>query len=234
VAIHIYDHHFGWESAEGKAIKLSCKSFTVLDKKTTAAAIVWSRFLNAEKASQRWMKVLAERDRSPQEDVRRDFGILAALMQRQHWNLQVGALRELACGRSLSEQIRCLSDWYYQEHRARERTIANRAEVMTTQGGRRIAWLDLRAEKQHFMVGPDIISQHKVELAITVIGKGIMVGGASIDQGVDLLGLHGRHEVDGVRLEIAGHKSPVRISPVDGMVDDRFVAAARAFIMSRL
>ncbi len=233
-AVHVYDHHLGWQSADGEAVRRLCKTFIVSTKKTTAAAIVWACFLEADLASQRWLKLLAEKDRSTQDDIRRDFGILAALTQRQHWKLQDTALRELASGGIVSEQTRRLADWYYDVHRPREKEIAGRAEVFAARSGQKIAWLDLRAENGHVMVARDAIQQHGVALMATVIAKGVMLGGPSIDQGTDLTVLHGQHEMDGVRITVAGHKSPVRISPTNGTVDDRFVAAARALIVDRL
>lgn len=232
--IHIYDHHRGWETEGGKLIRSLCEAFYVSTEKTTAAAIVWTRFLHSEAASKRWLQLLAEKEGSAEDDIRRDFGILAALMQRQHWKLQDNALRELAEGKQPSNQIRQLADWYYTEHRERERKIAGRAEVLTTRNERKMAWLDLRAEDGRVMVARDVIHQYGVELVATITAKGVIVGGASIDQGVDLVPLHGQHEIDGVGITVAGHKSPVRISPVDGVVDERFLAAARAFVTMRL
>ena len=87
-AVHIYDHHLGWESPVGQEIGRLCKTFVVAANKTTAAAIVWSRFLRGEKESQRWLQLLSERERSVDAGIRCDFAILAALMQRQHWGLR--------------------------------------------------------------------------------------------------------------------------------------------------
>ena len=62
----------------------------------------------------------------------------------------------------------------------------------------------------------------------------ILLGGRSIDRGVDLTFLHGRHEVGGIHVTIAGHKSPVRIEPVDRAPGDDFIRATRQLILERL
>ena len=84
------------------------------------------------------------------------------------------------------------------------------------------------------MVVRDAIEQHHVELVVTVIAKGVMVNGPAIDQGVDMTSLHNEHVVGEVKFVVVGHKSPVRVSPMDGDVDGAFVAAARDFVPGKV
>ena len=59
-ALHIYDHHRGWDTPEGRAIRQLCQTFIVKPRDTTAAAIIWADFLDRERKT----AALAATDRS--------------------------------------------------------------------------------------------------------------------------------------------------------------------------
>ena len=44
--------------------------------------------------------------------------------------------------------------------------------------------------------------------------------------------LHGHHTHAGIEMTIAGHRSPVRIDPANGKMDDDFVNAAKEFLLA--
>ena len=58
--------------------------------------------------------------------------------------------------------------------------MAEDAEILTTRGGKRLAWLDLRQEKGPMNVAPHAVETHGVELVATVIRGAILLGGRSI------------------------------------------------------
>ena len=229
--IHVYDHHRGWEAGQPRG---SFATFIVDVHKTTAAAIVWRELLRGDKPSQRWLQMLSEKDTSKDVEIVRDFGLLAALMQPMHWGHTDAALRALASGTELSTDQASLSRWYFGVHVPKEREIASNAEILTTTHGRKLAWIDLRACREHFNVSRHAVEMHGADVVATVIRGALLLGGKSIDQGLDLTFLHGQHALGGETVTIAGHKSPVRISPEGGKATDSFVEAVRQFILNRL
>ncbi len=77
--------------------------------------------------------------------------------------------------------------------REQARSAAAQAEVVVTAGGCRVGWIDLRPYEQPLFVVPDVIAQHAVELVASVDRRGVVLGGPSIDQGIDLSPFHGEH-----------------------------------------
>lgn len=230
--VHLYDHHHGWDAMP--AVKTSCATYVVDTRKTTAAAIVWRQRCRGDAGSQNWLRLLSEKSNSDDAAIVERFGLLAALMQPQHFGQTAAVLKALARGQDLPPAYRELSRWYYAEHTEREKKLAARAQVLVARSGRRIGWIDLRREKGFLLVSRLVADTHGVAVVATVIRNAVMLGGASIDQGVDLTFLHGEHTVEGVHLSVAGHKSPVRISVVDASVKTPFVDAARKLILDRL
>jgi hypothetical protein len=203
--------------------------------KTTAAALVWRERCRGIDGSQEWLRLLSEKDKSESPLIRERFGLLAALMQPQNYGKTESVLKALAQGDDMTPEHRELSSRHYAEHVKRERQVAERAEILVTKSGRQIGWIDLRAEKGFLLVSRKVAKMHGVEVVGSVIRGAVLLGGSSIDKGVDLSFLYGEHTVDGVRLSVAGHKSPVRISMVGPGVDEgRFVAAARRLVLEKL
>ncbi|MBN1629676.1 MAG: hypothetical protein JW990_07930 [Thermoleophilia bacterium] len=233
--VHVYDHHLGWEQAESSTgLREACAMFIVDTRKTTAAVLVHRHFLGGAPEGTSWLRLLSEKGDSADPGIRQRFGILAALMDRRHWKLTEPTLKALACGAPHAKEQERLADWYYNEHLPRERKLAEEAEILTTRQDRRLAWFDLRQEQGHYHLAKLAAEIHRVQLTATVDRKGVLLGGESIDKGVDLQPLHGRHEHQGVAFSVAGHKSPVRFAPLDGKVSDELVAAVRAFILERV
>lgn len=231
--VHVYDHHRGWD--DQPEARTACVSYCVDTRKTTAAAIVWRERHEDGNGSQEWLRLLSEKANSKDQAIVDRFGLLAALMQPQHYGQAECVLKALAKGGKLLPEHQALSRWYYSEHVDREKMVASGAQVLIAQSGRRIGWIDLRQEEGFLLVSRLIAEKHGVTVVGTVIREAVLLGGGSIDRGTDLTFLHGEHSVDGVRLAVAGHKSPVRISALDAGVDaDRFVAAARKLILERL
>ena len=231
--VHLYDHHHGWEGAE--EVRACCATFCVDTSKTTAAALVWRERCRGINGSQEWLRLLSEKDKSESPLIRERFGLLAALMQPQNYRETESALKSLAQGDDMLPEHQELSSHHYSEHVKREKQVAERAEILVAKSGRQIGWIDLRREKGFLLVSREVCKTHGVEVVGSVIRGGVLLGGSSIDQGVDLMFLHGEHTVDGVHISVAGHKSPVRISLVEPDVDeDRFVAAARRLVLDRL
>jgi len=230
--VHIYDHHVGWDNTPAaEDIQKRCAAFCVESGRTTAAAVIWRELLSGDRQSQRWLKLLAERDRSADPAIARDFGILAALMQRQHWHHTETVLKAMAAGEELSQEHVALASWHQQTQAKKERVAASRAEVITSEHGTRIGWVDLRTHRGPLHVAPHIIELFGVDLVASVIFNRILVGGDGIDRGVDLQPLHGHHTHAGVEMTIAGHRSPIRIDPTNGQVDEKFINAAREFLL---
>ena len=67
-----------------------------------------------------------------------------------------------------------------------------------------------------------------------VLDKYILLGSSGIDMGPDLSPLHGDHIRENTRFRIAGHLSPVNISPKEGGATDGFVEAISAFLHESL
>lgn len=233
--LHLYDHHIGWnEPANALRFRPLFATYDVDEKKTTAAALVWRDFLNRDMHCQRWLELLSKKDRSTNGSVADDFRILAALMQPEYVRRRSEIMRSLAFGTSIGDRCEIVS-WYLTEHLPRERNLAEHADVFETRSGRRIGWIDLRGEPGLYAnIGKLVIEYHSVDLAASVVHNGVMLGVASIDRGIDLSFLHGCHNIDGIGLEVVGHRSPVRLRPIDGVVSDEFVLAAKSLITGRI
>lgn len=235
VRIHVYDHHLSSNAARARErLAGYCATFVVDARRTTAAALVWKHFLGAPPDARRWLELLSKKSDSNDPSIREHFGILAALMQPRHWKMTPATLRALACDASLTDEQKGLADWYYEEHLPRARHLAESAEILTTLRGRKLAWLDLRAERDSFFLAKLAAEIHGVSLAAHAIHNGVVLGAESIDQGLDLSALHGEHERAGIQFSVAGHKSPVKFSPGGGETTDSFVAVVKEFILAEL
>jgi hypothetical protein len=234
-SVHLYDHHIGWnEPANALRFRPLFATYDVDEEKTTAAALVWRDFLNRDLSCQRWLELLSRKDNSPDDKVADDFRVLAALMQPRYNRRRYDVMRSLAAGTSIEDRQEIV-DWYVAEYLVRERTLAENADIIETHSGRRIGWIDLREEEGFYAnISKMIVERHSVDLVASVIRNGVMLGGASIDRGIDLTFLHGYHNLDGIAIEVVGHKSPVRIRPVDGVVSSKFVAVARDMITEKI
>ncbi len=209
-------------------------TYNVDEKKTTAAALVWRDFLNRDLGCQCWLELLSQKSDSSDDGVVDDFRLLAALMQPRFTHRRCDVMRSLAAGTNIKDRQEIV-DWYITEYLVHERTLVENAEVFETHSGRHIGWIDLSEEEGLYAnISKMIVERYSVNLVASVIRNGIMLGGTSIDKGIDLSFLHGFHNVDGTALEVIGHKSPVRFRPVDGVVDGKFVLAARGIIMENI
>lgn len=103
--IHVYDHHRGWDAQPRDLFA----AFVVDVSKTTAAAIVWRELLRGDTTSQRWLRLLSEKDRSDDPQIVEHFGLLVALMQPSHWKHTETVIRALASGAKLSADQKALS-----------------------------------------------------------------------------------------------------------------------------
>jgi hypothetical protein len=233
--LHLYDHHFGWD-APAVQVRLAplFRTYVVDSRKTTAAALVWRDGLGGAPGAERWLQLLSEKDQSTDDGIRHDYYLLLALMQPCHWRLSRTMLASLARGEPPGDEQRRLVDWYEHVHLPKERALAEGAEVLQTRSGLRIGWVDLRRERGHFSVSKLAVKHHRVDLVATVTPRGVILGSDSIDKGPDLFALHGEHEWGGIRVSVAGHRSPVRIAPCARPVDDRFVSAVRAALLESL
>ena len=232
--LHLYDHHKGWNETANRRFCPMFSTYNVDEHKTTAAALIWRDFLNRDMHCQRWLELLSKKDRSTDGSVADDFRILAALMQPEYVRRRSEIMRSLAFGTSIGDRCEIVN-WYLTEHLPRERNLAEHADVFETRSGRRIGWIDLRGEPGLYAnIGKLVIEYHSVDLAASVIHNGVLLGGVSIDRGIDLSFLHGCHNIDGIGLEVVGHKSPVRLRPIDGVVSDEFVLAAKSLITDRI
>ena len=225
----------GWsgQGAQGLLRPLFA-TYCVDDRKRTAAALVWRDFLKCDEQSRRWLRLLREKSESDDTLVQQDFGTLVALMDRRHWHLQELAIRSLARGDERPPEVVSLARWYYEEHVPREKVIASRTSVSVAASGLRIAWVDLRGEKERYNVAKTIIAEYGVDLVAQVLDKYILLGSSGIDMGPDLSPLHGDHIRENTRFKIACHLSPVNISPKEGGVTDGFVETIRAFLHETL
>jgi len=231
----LYDHHFGWNEQDAQGLlRPLFATYCVDDRKRTAAALVWRDFLKCDEQSRRWLELLREKSESEDLLVQQDFGTLVALMDRRHWHLQELAIGSLARGDERPPEVVDLARWYYEEHVPREKAIASRTSVSVAASGLRIAWVDLRGEKERYNVAKTIIAEYGVDLVAQVLDKYILLGSSGIDMGPDLSPLHGEHIRENTRFRIAGHLSPVNISSKEGGVTDGFVETIRAFLHESL
>lgn len=233
--LHLYDHHFGWERIENRSrFQPLFETYVIDTRKTTAAALVWKHFLRCDSACQRWLQLLSEKAHSQDEEIRSDFLLLAALMQPRHRHRRIDIMRCLSVGETISDRT-AIVRWYVDEYLPREQSLAQNAEIVETSNGRRIGWVDLReCDELYPGLSRLIIKLHSADLAASVIHNGIVLGGSTIDGGIDLQFLHGAHVEGKSSFEVIGHRSPVRFRPVYGIVDDTFLLAVRQFICDRL
>ncbi len=230
-SIHLYDHHIGWKEPVNIArFRPFFATYDVDEEKTTAAALVWRDFLKRDLSCQRWLELLSMKDKSSDISVADDFRVLAALMQPKYAHRRYDVLRCLAVGVDIDDR-RNIIDWYVNEHLVRERTLVDNAIIFETNSGRRIGWIDMREEEGFYAsLSKLIIERRSVDLVASVIRSGVLLGGASVDKGIDLGFLRGCHDVGGRILEVIGHKSPVRFRPLDGSVDGDYIRAVRRII----
>ena len=232
--LHLYDHHKGWNDPVNGRFKPLFTTYVVDETKTTAAALVWRDFLNRDESCRRWLELLSKKDGSADQSVVDDFHLLAALMQPRYARRKRGIIHLLASGNGIEDRGEIVK-WYVSQYLPREQMLVEKAEILETSGGRRVGWLDLRFESCIYPgISKRVIAGHDVDLVANVIYSGVVLGGESIDRGIDLSFMHGYQEVDGVGIEVVGHKNPVRLRPVDGTVDDAFVMAAKNLIVDRL
>lgn len=233
--LHLYDHHFGWKETRHSA--QFCPLFDTYDvdtRKTTAAALVWRDFLGCRKESQRWLQLLSEKADCGDEQIRADFLLLAAGMQPRYRGVRIDIVRALAFGEPIPERESMVA-WYENAYLPQETTLAQSATVLRTDKGTLVGWIDLReCDDLYPGISRLIIDLHQADLAACVIPNGVLIGHRTIDGGMDLRSLHGRHVVDGVTLDVVGHKSPVRVRPIYGKADDAFVSAVRRLIAVEL
>lgn len=233
VGVHLYDHHHGWN--EAPEVAPLCTVCRVDTTGSTAAALVWRGLSRGDRRSHVWLRLLSEKGDSSDPDIVGRFGLLAALMQPQHHAHTEAVLKALARDDELSDEYRALAAWYYEVQVPREQAAASRAEVLTTRAGRRVGWLDLRQHDGYLLVAGQVVETLGTDLAAIVTRRAVILGGHSVNEGTDLTCLHGEHTVDGVRLAVVGHKSPVRMDPVSSReVTDESVEAARALVADRL
>jgi hypothetical protein len=233
--LHLYDHHSGWDAPTMRArLAPLFRTYVVDSRKTTAAALVWRDGLGGAPGAERWLQLLSEKDQSADDGIRHDYYLLVALMQPCNWRLSRTTLTSLARGGPPGDEQRQLVDWYERVHLPKERALAEGAEVLQARSGLRIGWADLRRERGHFNVSKLVVKYHHVDLVATVTRGGVIFGSDSIDKGPDLSALHGEHEWGGIRVSVAGHRSPVRIPPCARPVDDTFVTAVRAALLESL
>lgn len=233
--LHLYDHHFGWKETRHSAqFRPLFDTYDVDTRKTTAAALVWRDFLGCRKESQRWLQLLSEKADSGEEQIRADFLLLAAGMQPRYRGVRIDIVRALAFGEPVPEREAMVA-WYENVYLPKETTLAQSAIILRTDKGTLVGWIDLReCDDLYPGIGRLIIDLHQVDLAACVIPNGVLIGHRAIDGGTDLRFLHGRHVVDGVTLDVVGHKSPVRVRPIYGKADDAFVSAVRRLIAVEL
>ncbi|MEN6547828.1 MAG: hypothetical protein ABFE07_17470 [Armatimonadia bacterium] len=233
IPVHLYDHHFGWRSdAQLRGLFDTC---CVNEYKTTAAVIVRNELCRSDGGSGHWLGLLSKKDQSPDPQVRMHFGLLAALMQPRNYRHTEAALRALAAGVQLPPEYIELSRQHYADQEAQLREVLGEAEVIPTGAGRRVAWLDRRAHRQPLHVPEQVMAAQEWDLVATVTHKGVILGGPGIDRGLNLQPLHGEHDFSGVRLLVAGHRTPVKITPVDTpAVTEEVLAAVRQFIAAKL
>jgi hypothetical protein len=233
--LHLYDHHFGWnEPTNALRFRPLFQTYEVNEKKTTAAVLIWYEFLNRDLDCQRWLELISKKDNSPDESVSDDFRLLAALMQPKYARRKSEIMHCLATGMNIEDRKEIVN-WYVNEHLQQERLLAENVEVFETQHGQRIGWLDLRDEEGLYSnISKLVVEYYSVDLMASVIRNGVVLGGASIDRGIDLSFLHGFHSFEGISLEVVGHKSPVRFRPVDGEVTSEFVHAVKSLIVETI
>lgn len=123
-----------------------------------------------------------------------------------------------------------LINWHQEVYVTAVERIIEQVDIVQTTHGHRIAWVDVRGQQVHMNVTRAIIDRYEVDMVATIIPKGILLGGAGIDRGIDLSPLHGTHEYQGHSFTIAGHRSPVHISPSTRQVTQEFISALANFI----
>jgi len=228
-ALHLFDHHRGWQD-HPELLRWFATSCVTDNDGGTAAALVKRELLPQDAAAGFWLSVLSKRERSPATAT--PFALLTALQDRDNRGRNKDILRALAQDPAIRPEWAALVE----EHLAREaRALAEAlaaAETLTTAQGRRVGWLDRRGHRTRIFVGDGAMQAHGWDLIATVEARKVRLGGARINQGVSLGPLRGTREVDGVRLQVAGHDTPVAITPLD--CDGGFVAAARKLILESL
>ncbi|MHB9109488.1 MAG: hypothetical protein ACYDCO_20740 [Armatimonadota bacterium] len=229
--LHLYDHHLGWDAA---GLKPHFATYIVDTRRTTAAVLVWQYLLQRDPATRRWLTVLSQKDNADDPATRGDFQLLLALMQPCHWHLTAHVLPALARGALTEADREPMMIWYQTVYEPMVAAVIENVDITLTGQGRRIAWVDLRGHQEYINVTRAIIERYGVDLVATIIPKGILLGGPGIDRGIDLSPLHGTHEYQELRFTIAGHCSPVRISPSTRQFTGEFIQTVYAFVQEKL
>lgn len=224
-ALHIYDHHFGWESSASYF-----NTFHIETHRTTAAVLVWQFALKRTANSGRWLALLSEKDNSTDANIRLDFFTLLALMQPDNYKHTERLLREMAIGEDVSELRQNLADDYCAEQFPIEQALIEHVEITSTYQGRKIGWVDTRKIKRVCNVSKQVIEKYGVDLVATIIPNAVLLGAEGIDRGIDLKPLHGIHIQNDVKIEVVGHKSPIRINPVNKSETEKFYSVIPDFI----
>jgi len=231
-AVHLFDHHRGWRDRP-EVLRLLARACVTDDDGGTAAALIKVALLPGDAMAGFWLSVLSNRERSPQTATH--FALLTALRQRENYGRNKGILRALAQDATIRPEWAALAE----EHRAcEERALAEAlaaSETLTTTQGRRVGWLDRRDHRTRIFVGDRPMQAQRWDLVATVEVRKVRLGGPHINQGVSLGFLHGTHDVSGVSLQVAGHDSPVAITPLGrGGSADNFLRAVRQLIVEKL
>jgi len=231
VALHLFDHHAGWESTGARSVFTT----NVVDtSKTTAASLIILHFGLRSQGCGRWLELLSKKDQSSDSSVREDFKLLSALCQKPFRGVRVQALKDLAFGRMFPKREEIL-DWYDTTYLKKEDFYQHSAEIIETVAGTKVAWVDLQGENLTFPgLAPKVIRALGADLCAVFTQGGIWLSTAHIDAGRDLSFLHGRHVAGSIQLTVFGHKSPIAIRPVESPVDDWFLQEAKGFINERL
>lgn len=230
-AVHLYDHHTGWD---GAGLEPLYASYIVDTHRTTAAVLVWQYLLQRDPATRRWLTVLSQKDTAADPVIRDNFQLLLALMQPCHWHMTASVLPALVRGNLPGTDRDELLTWYQAVYKPMVAAMVEEVDIMQTDRGRRIAWVDGRGHQERVNVARAVIDRHGVDLVATVTTKVVLLGGAGIDRGIDLSPLHGAHEHQGQRFTITGHRSPVRVSPVTQPMTDEFIQAVAVFLRATL
>jgi len=228
----LFDHHRGWQD-HPEVLRLFATACVTDDDGGTAAALIGSALLPGDTTAGFWLSVLSRRERSPETATH--FALLTALQQRENYGRSKDTLRALAQESTIRPEWAALAE----EHRAREaRALAEAlatAETLTTAQGRRVGWLDRRDHGTRIFVGDQAMQAQGWDLVATVEARKVRLGGAHINQGVSLGFLRGPQDVAGVRLQVAGHDSPVAVTPLGrGVSADSFLRAVRQLIVEKL
>jgi hypothetical protein len=229
--VRVFDHHAGWEGHPELPELLT--TFCVDAQRTTAAVLVRQECLPHDGEAAFWLSVLSRKQSSPATAAH--FDLLAALQDPANYGCNEAILRALARDRTILPEWQTLTD-EHDQHRteAQARALAD-AETLVTAGGLRLGWIDRRGQAERVFIGAEVLQERDWDLSASVMARKVVLGGAHIDSGVSLRFLHGTHTVDGIRLQVAGHDTPVAITLLDRATSSAdFEAAVRKLILQSL